>query len=162
MGFQLHIGVLAFPFGTHAPPLLALVQRLAASAPGALFTFFNSATSNATLFNSGVLETFKNIRAHEVWDGTPRGEVFTGSHFEAVGLFLKASPGNFEKVLEEAEEESGLKVSCLITDAFLWFACDMAEKRGVPWVPFWTAASCSLSSHMYTDQIVKAMLSAGN
>nr|QCP68996.1 flavonoid 3-O-glucosyltransferase [Salvia miltiorrhiza] len=155
MGFKLHIGVLAFPFGTHAPPLLALVQRLAASAPDALFSFFNSATSNAALFNT----SYDNIRPCDVWDGTPHGEAFTGSHFEAVGLFLKASPGNFDKVIQEAEHQSGLKICCLITDAFLWFACDMAEKRGVPWLPFWTAASCSLSSHLYTDQIVKAIQS---
>ncbi|KAH6779431.1 hypothetical protein C2S52_010668 [Perilla frutescens var. hirtella] len=153
MGFQLHIGVLAFPFGTHAPPLLALVRRLAASSPGTLFSFLNSAESNAALFNE---RTYDNIRAFDVWDGTPEGQIFTGTHFEAVGLFLKASPGNFDKVIEEAEHKTGLKICCLITDAFLWFACDMAEKRGLPWVPFWTAASCSLSSHLYTDQIVKA------
>ncbi|KAL1535143.1 hypothetical protein AAHA92_31230 [Salvia divinorum] len=33
----------------------------------------------------------------------------------------------------------------------------MAEKRRVPWVPFWTASSCSLSSQVYTDQIVRAI-----
>ncbi|KAG6382354.1 hypothetical protein SASPL_157978 [Salvia splendens] len=154
MAFKLHIGVLAFPFGTHAAPLLALVRRLATSEPDALFSFFNSAASNATLFNA---TAFDNIRARDVWDGAPRGEPFTGSHFEAVGLFLEASPGNFDMAIREAERESGLEIGCLLTDAFLWFSGDMAEKRGVPWVPFWTAASCSLSSHVYTDQIVRAI-----
>ncbi|KAL5568215.1 hypothetical protein UlMin_024790 [Ulmus minor] len=27
----------------------------------------------------------------------------------------------------------------------------MAEEMGVPWLPFWTAGSCSLSAHFYTD-----------
>ncbi|KAK6159122.1 hypothetical protein DH2020_006436 [Rehmannia glutinosa] len=157
MAFHSHIGVLAFPFGTHAVPLLTLVRRLAASALGFQFSFFNSATSNGTIFNERVLEPCENIRVYDVWDGTPEGRVFSGSHFEAVGLFLKASPGNFEKVIEEAEREIGLKICCLISDAFLWFACDLAEKRGVPWVPFWTAASCSLSAHIYTDEILKAL-----
>ncbi|KAL3644354.1 hypothetical protein CASFOL_012286 [Castilleja foliolosa] len=154
MGFNSHIGVLAFPFGTHAAPLISLVQRLAASTPSTQFSFFNSAISNATIRNKCVSN---NIRLYDVWDGTPEDRVFTGSHFEAVGLFLKASPGNFEKVIEEAENEVGLKMCCLLTDAFLWFACDLAEERGVPWVPFWTAASCSLSAHIYTQEIVKSV-----
>ena len=160
MAFKLHIGVLAFPFGTHAAPLLALVRRLAVSVPDALFSFFNSAASNATLFNATT--AYENICPRDVLDGTPRGEPFTGSQFEAVGLFLGASPANFETAIREAERESGLEIRCLLTDAFLWFSGDMAEKRGVPWVPFWTAASCSLSAHVYTDQIVKAIESTGD
>nr|AHJ80981.1 flavonoid 3-O-glucosyltransferase [Erythranthe lewisii] len=160
MSFHLHIGVLAFPFGTHAAPLLALVQRLAtASAPageaGARFSFFNSAVSNSSMSFSNSCE---NIKAYDVWDGTPEGEVFGGTHSDAVGLFLKASPRNFEKAIEEAEEDAGMKISCLISDAFLWFACDLAERRGVPWVPFWTAASCSLSAHFYTEEILTAFV----
>ncbi|KAG8372414.1 hypothetical protein BUALT_Bualt12G0063700 [Buddleja alternifolia] len=158
MAFHLHIGVLAFPFGTHAAPLLALVRRLSASTPGIRFSFFNSSASNSTIFSARVSDSCDNIRAYDVWDGTPEG--FSGSHFEAVGLFLNASPGNFEKAIEVAEGEIGLKVSCLISDAFLYFACDLAEKRGVPWVPFWTAASSSLSAHIYTDAIQNAEGSA--
>nr|QBL54224.1 flavonoid 3-O-glycosyltransferase [Scutellaria baicalensis]8I0E_A Chain A, Glycosyltransferase [Scutellaria baicalensis] len=161
MVFQSHIGVLAFPFGTHAAPLLTVVQRLATSSPHTLFSFFNSAVSNSTLFNNGVLDSYDNIRVYHVWDGTPQGQAFTGSHFEAVGLFLKASPGNFDKVIDEAEVETGLKISCLITDAFLWFGYDLAEKRGVPWLAFWTSAQCALSAHMYTHEILKAVGSNG-
>ncbi|KAL6525445.1 hypothetical protein OROHE_015752 [Orobanche hederae] len=156
MVFRSHIGVLAFPFGTHAGPLLTLVRRLAASSPSTLFSFFNSSTSNSTIFNEhALMGTHDNVRARDVWDGTPEG--FTGSHYEAVGLFLKASPANFEEVIGETEMETGLEMCCLIMDAFLWFACDMAEKRGVTWVPFWTAASCSLSAHVYTDDIIKTL-----
>ncbi|KAG6428874.1 hypothetical protein SASPL_106913 [Salvia splendens] len=150
MAFKLHIAVLAFPFGSHAPPLLALVRRLAASAPDALFSFFNSATSNTALFNATACE---NIRARNLWDGEP----FAGSLFNAVELFLGAGPGNFETAIREAERESGLEIRCLISDAFLWFSSDIAEKRGVPWVAFWISSSCSLSSHVYADQIVRAI-----
>ncbi|PIN20524.1 UDP-glucuronosyl and UDP-glucosyl transferase [Handroanthus impetiginosus] len=150
----LHIGVLAFPFGTHAAPLLTLVQRLAASAPWIQFSFFNTSASNDKIFNAHVSGSYDNIKVYNVWDGTSEG--FFGSHFEAVGLFLKASPGNFEKVIGEAEEETGLEICCFISDAFLWFACDLADRKGVPWVAFWTAASCSLSAHVYTQEIVKA------
>ncbi|XP_011069886.1 anthocyanidin 3-O-glucosyltransferase-like [Sesamum indicum] len=154
---HLHIGVLAFPFGTHAAPLLALVRRLSASAPNTRFSFFNSTVSNSTLFSERVSDSYDNIRKYDVWDGTPEG--FSGSHFEAAGLFLNASQGNFEKAIGEAEEETGMKICCLVTDAFLWFGGDLAAKRGIPWVPFWTAASCSLSGHVYTDEILKVVRS---
>ncbi|CAI9779651.1 unnamed protein product [Fraxinus pennsylvanica] len=104
---------------------------------------------------------FDDIKVYDVWDGMPKGEAFTGSHLEAVQLFLSATPGNFEKVMKEAEVESGMKISCLLTDAFLWFACDLALERGIPWVPFWSPGSFSLSAHMYTDKIWSMMRSSG-
>lgn len=162
MTFESHIAVLAFPFGTHATPLLTLVQRLAASAPATRFSFFNSAASNTTTFPEHLSSSYKNIHVYEVWDGTPEGQAFTGTHFEAVGLFIEASPGNFEKAIEEAEEESGLRVTCLIADAFLWFACDVAERRRVPWLAFWASATFSLSAHLYTDHILNASGSTGD
>ncbi|CAI9098557.1 OLC1v1035226C1 [Oldenlandia corymbosa var. corymbosa] len=151
-----HIAVLAFPFGTHAAPLLHLIKRIAASAPeDVIFSFFGSSESNKSIFSGGKGdEEFANIEAYEVWDGVPKDHVFKGNpHFEQIGLFINATPGNFEKAMKEAEEETGVKISCLLTDAFLWFSADLAEKHGVPWIPFWTAASCALSAHLYTDDI---------
>lgn len=149
-----HIAVFTFPFGTHAAPLLDLVRRLAALAPHVKFSFFGTSESNSSIFSGSKPCEFDNIKPYNIWDGIPDGHVLTGNkHLEAVGLFIKATPDNFVKVLEEAEEDVGIKISCLLTDAFLWFACDLAEKIGVPWVPFWTAASCSLSAHLYTDEI---------
>ncbi|PIN20525.1 UDP-glucuronosyl and UDP-glucosyl transferase [Handroanthus impetiginosus] len=155
MVFDLHIGVLAFPFGTHAGPLLTLVQRLAASSPRTQFSFLNTRVSNGSMFNARVSVPYENIKVYDVWDGMPQG--FWGNHFEAIRLFLSASPDNFEKVIEKAEEETGLKLCCLISDAFLSFACDLAEKRGVPWVAFWGSASHSLSVHVHTEEILKAV-----
>ncbi|EPS63471.1 hypothetical protein M569_11313, partial [Genlisea aurea] len=149
-----HVGVLSFPFGTHAAPLVALVRRLAAAAPTVRFSFFNGSTSNRNIDIVAVAEAHANVKGYDVWDGTPEG--FSGTHFEEVGLFLKASPGNFQKALEVAEAQVGLPVSCFIADAFLWFTGELAEKRGVPWLAFWAAASCSLAAHVYTHEIVAA------
>lgn len=77
-----------------------------------------------------------------------RGNAQAGAEF-----FLKAVPGNFKKAMGEAEAESGVKISCILSDAFLWFSGDLAAEMGVPWVAFWTAGSCALSVHMYTDEI---------
>lgn len=142
-------------------PLFALVRRLAQSSPSTCFSFINSEESNRSISAKQLSTTFDNIRVYQVWDGTPVGQPFTGSHFEAIELFLKASPGNFEKVIKEAEENIGLDMCCLISDSFLWFACDLAEKRAIPWVSFWTAAACSLSAHVYTNEILKTVASQG-
>ncbi|CAI9098564.1 OLC1v1035234C1 [Oldenlandia corymbosa var. corymbosa] len=155
-----HIAVLVFPFGSHATPMLNLVKGIAASAPeNVKFSFFSTAESSKSIFPGSAAKCdgdFSNIKAYDVWDGVPEHHVFSGNAiFARIGMFLDATPGNFDKAMKEAEEDTGLKLSCLLTDAFLWFSADLAEKHGVPWVPFWTAGSCSLSAHLYTDEIRK-------
>lgn len=77
-------------------------------------------------------------------------------------FFLGAVPGNFKKAMGEAEQESGVKISCILSDAFLWFSGDLAAEMGVPWVAFWTAGSCSLSVHMCTDEVRKTLEMPGS
>ncbi|CAI9098565.1 OLC1v1035235C1 [Oldenlandia corymbosa var. corymbosa] len=154
-----HIAVFIFPFGSHAPPVLNLVKKIAASEPeNVKCSIFSTAESNKLHFFPDAKgdEEFGNIKAYSVWDGVPKDHVFSGNpQLERIGLFIKATPDNFEKALKEAEEDTGVKISCLLADAFLWFASDLAEKIGVPWIPFWISGSCSLSAHLYTGEIRK-------
>ncbi|KAL6340501.1 hypothetical protein AAG906_006166 [Vitis piasezkii] len=153
-----HIGVLAFPFASHPLTLLGLVRRLASAAPDAKFSFFSTANSNSFLFSArspgGVLG---NLKPYDVPDGVPVGHVLSGNPAEGDGLFLKEAPANFKRAMEVAVAETGRKISCLVTDALLWFAADMAEEMGVPWVPFWTAGLSALSAHLHTDVIRQMM-----
>nr|BAR88266.1 UDP-glucose:flavonoid 3-O-glucosyltransferase [Ipomoea purpurea]BAR88273.1 UDP-glucose:flavonoid 3-O-glucosyltransferase [Ipomoea purpurea] len=50
---ECHVAVLAFPFATHAAPLLSLVEQLSAAFPSARFSFFNNQDSNSGLFRGG-------------------------------------------------------------------------------------------------------------
>ncbi|KAL7193750.1 hypothetical protein ACSBR2_025384 [Camellia fascicularis] len=119
---HLHIGVLAFPFGTHAAPLLTLVRRLAAAEPTLKFSFLSTAKSNRQTFSGAKANQFDNIKVYDVWDGVAEGDEFGGNVHVAAGLFMKATPENFKRGMEAAAAESGVKISCLLTDAFLWFA----------------------------------------
>ena len=83
--------------------------------------------------------------------------MLSGNPAEGVGLFLKEAPANFKRAMEVAVAETGRKISCLVTDAFLWFAADMAEEMGVPWVPFWIAGLSALCVHLHTDAIRQTM-----
>ncbi|XP_058113796.1 anthocyanidin 3-O-glucosyltransferase 7-like [Magnolia sinica] len=146
-----HVAIFAFPFGTHAAPLLSLSHRLAANAADASFSFFSTPKSNGSISSivaaSGPLP---NLKFYDVSDGLPENYVPLGNPLEAIERFLKATPGNFAEALEAVVKEIG-EVTCVLTDSFLWFAADMAEERGVPWVPVWTSGSFSLAAHFYTE-----------
>ncbi|XVE62250.1 hypothetical protein DITRI_Ditri06bG0103100 [Diplodiscus trichospermus] len=147
-----HVAVLAFPFSTHAGPLLTIINSLASASPNTLFSFFSTAQSNNSIFSTSQ-PPLPNVKPYNINDGVPEGYVFVGKPQEDIELFMKVAPYNFSKGMQVAVAESGRKLSCLVTDAFFWFANDMAEENGVPWLPFWTAGGCSLSSHVYTDLI---------
>ncbi|KAK3435501.1 hypothetical protein EUGRSUZ_C00191, partial [Eucalyptus grandis] len=150
-----HVAVFTFPFASHVAPLLSLVRRIAAASPATMFSFFSSEKSNLTRFPGGRRDaTCPNLVAYDVWDGAPEGYVPSGRNpVEPVEIFLRVVPGNFESILHAAERERGRKITCLLTDAFYWFAADMAQERSVPWVPVWTASPCALLAHLETDSI---------
>ncbi|XP_047329948.1 flavonol 3-O-glucosyltransferase F3GT2-like [Impatiens glandulifera] len=145
-----HVAALAFPFGSHATPLLALVKRLSEAAPNVTFSFLSTAASNSTLFSGS---SHSNIKPFNVSDGIKNGNAFPRDFMEGINMFLSASPGNFSEAIRAAEAETGIRVSCLITDAFLWFSSDLALEFGVDWIAYWTSAACSLSTHLQTDLI---------
>lgn len=66
---------------------------------------------------------------------------------------METAKERFREGIESVEREGGIKVTCLLTDAFLWFSGELAVEMGVAWVPYWTAAACSLSTHLNTDLI---------
>ncbi|XP_010420413.1 PREDICTED: UDP-glycosyltransferase 78D2-like [Camelina sativa] len=147
-----HVAVLAFPFGTHAAPLLSVTRRLASASPSTVFSFFSTAQSNSSLFSSSS-DRPANIQVHDVPDGVPEGYVFSGNPQEAIELFVKSAPESFKREIAAAEKEVGRKVNCMLTDAFFWFAADMATEMNASWVAFWTAGANSLTAHLYTDLI---------
>ncbi|KDP43812.1 hypothetical protein JCGZ_23020 [Jatropha curcas] len=146
-----HIAVLAFPFATHAAPLLSLIRRLSAAAPVAKFSFFSTAQSNSMISNEN--ERCEAIKHYNVADGTPENYVFSGNPGEPVENFIKATPGNFKTAMAEVLKDTGKGFSCIITDAFFWFAADMVAELHVPWVAVWTAGPLPVLLHIETDLI---------
>ncbi|KAG8367696.1 hypothetical protein BUALT_Bualt16G0099900 [Buddleja alternifolia] len=157
-----HVVAFAFPFGSHPTPLLHLVQRLAAAAPDVRFSYFNTTNSNQKVFSKANLHGYDNIKPYNVSDGAPEGHVSSGNPMEAIEFFIKATPDNFRRRLEHVVKETGMKATCLLTDAFLWFSVDMAAELGIPWLAFWTAGPTPISLHMYTDVIHRKLEQIGN
>ncbi|XP_031285385.1 anthocyanidin 3-O-glucosyltransferase 7-like [Pistacia vera] len=150
---QKHIAVLTFPFTSHVPPLLSLIRKLSAAAPDVKFSFFSTAQVNASYFSND--DEFDKIKPFNVDSGLPEDYVRKGEGLpkEEVGFFLKATPGNFQKAIQTAVAETGLEISCLITEAFLWFAAGMAKEMQIPWIPFWISGPQSLLVHFETDNL---------
>ena len=149
-----HVAVLAFPYGTHAAPTLSLVRRIAAAAPTVTFSFFSTAKSNASVFSGlNKEELLHNLKHYDVDDGVPEGYVASGQPFEIITLFIKALPHNFKLAMDEVVLKTGKKFTCLLTDAFYWFAADMAQEMHAKWVPLWTSAPHTALVHFLTDLI---------
>nr|AHK12772.1 UDP-glycosyltransferase 2 [Litchi chinensis] len=144
---QKHIAVFAFPFATHATPLLSLVRKLSQSAPDVKFCFFNTAQSNESLFSKD--DDFERVKPCTVDSGLPEGYTFGGNPHEPVDYFLKATPGNYKK----AVADTGLPFEGLVTDAFFWFSKEMADEMRVPWIPYFTAGPRPLLIHVDIDDI---------
>ncbi|PON62437.1 UDP-glucuronosyl/UDP-glucosyltransferase [Trema orientale] len=157
-----HVAVVAFPFGTHASPLLAIIRRLAAASPETIFSFFNTCQSNNTIFSTSVVASSPNVKPYNVWDGVHEGYTFSGKPQEHIELFMKAAPQSLHRNMDMAVAETGKEVTCLVTDAFIWFAAEMAQEMGVPWVPLWAPGPCPLLAHLYTDLIRHRVSIAGD
>ncbi|XP_068648204.1 anthocyanidin 3-O-glucosyltransferase 7-like [Aristolochia californica] len=151
---MVHIAVYTFPFGSHAAPLLSLVAKLAAEAPTATFSFFNTGKSNAAIATTvAACKALGNVNVYEVWDGVPEGYEFEGRPREEIELFLEALPGNLRQAMEAAVAGGSGRVTCVLGDAFMSAAGELAEEMGVPWVSLWTSATFSLLAHFYTESI---------
>ncbi|XP_010050502.2 flavonoid 3-O-glucosyltransferase-like [Eucalyptus grandis] len=69
------------------------------------------------------------------------------------GVVLKAAKESFGAIVDAAEQDVRKNVSCLLIDAFLIFAGEMAKKMQVPWVTLWVPAPYLLAAHVYIDVI---------
>ncbi|KAJ0961931.1 hypothetical protein J5N97_029759 [Dioscorea zingiberensis] len=147
-----HVAFLTFPFGSHASCLFTLARALVAAVPFADFSFFNTARSNSGLLRSSTPSGLpSNLRTYDVADGLPEEGPLLPLP-EEVRLFLEMTPGNFLEAMAAAEGEFG-KVSCVIADAILPFASDVAAEKSASWVVVWVCGTTSLAAHIYTDQL---------
>ncbi|KAL8160849.1 hypothetical protein V2J09_012338 [Rumex salicifolius] len=152
MTSRLHVAVCPFPFTSHAALMLLLSRKIAASAPADLqISFFTTASSAAGLKLSPEEEAGGgggSIRVRHVDEG---GAAALGAHpVEAIKALVAGE--SLGKAVAEAEEDVGVKISCVVADAMMTFACRrIAEERAVKWVAMWAPSAGALAAHMHTD-----------
>ncbi|KAL5540412.1 hypothetical protein UlMin_042435 [Ulmus minor] len=154
-----HVAIFPFPFASHPILMLGLVRNLAQAAPNVQFSFFNTSDSNKAIFGyQSKAKLNHNIKAYNIEDGVPVGHALSGNPREPVEFFLKAAPGSFKRAMDMAISETGLKISCLISDALLSaFLKDVLGNLCVPWIAVWCASPYALSSFLYAELIKKRM-----
>lgn len=146
-----HVAVYVFPFGSHPVPLLNLILKLAHASPNTLFSFIGTEQSNKPLFSKPNIPS--NMKPFSIGDGVPEGHVLGSHPDERVNLFLQAGHQNLQKGIDLAVADTKVRVTCIITDAFLAPSFLVAQQLNIPWIPVWVSLSCSLSAHFYTDFI---------
>ncbi|KAL6856297.1 hypothetical protein ACP4OV_019099 [Aristida adscensionis] len=141
-----HVAVVAFPFSSHAPKLLAVARALAIAAPSATFSFFSTAESVSRLRRGAAPG---NLRFVEVPSGAgDDDDLETAPAWRRMELFLEAAEfGGLRRALETAA--GGARVTCVVGDAFM----SMAADAGVPWVAVWTGSPFALLAHIHGDAI---------
>ncbi|KAK7303220.1 hypothetical protein RJT34_14122 [Clitoria ternatea] len=95
----------------------------------------------------------RNIKFYTIADGVQEGHVLGDHPVERVNLFLQAGSDNLQKGIDLAVAETKLKVTCIISDAFVTPSLTVARYLNVPWIAVWPPYSLSLSAHFHTDLI---------
>ncbi|CAO2042072.1 unnamed protein product [Urochloa humidicola] len=149
-----HVAVVAFPFSSHPPKLLAVARALATAAPSATISFLSTAASLASLRGTAA-PVPANLRFVEVptgvgADADDGGE--TPPPWRRMELFLEtAEAGGLRRSLDDAGLAEANPVSCVVGDAFMHMAAD----TGVPWVAVWTGSPCALLAHLGGAELIK-------
>ncbi|KAF8024571.1 hypothetical protein BT93_F1674 [Corymbia citriodora subsp. variegata] len=154
MSSEKHVAILAFPFGCHPLALAKLLHKLAETVANVHFSFLSTAVSNRNLFPpSSRAELPPNIMIYDIDNG-----LLAGHHGETkeeleeqMGMFLKQAQKSYRAAIAAAEREARKKVSCLLSDALLLSAGEIAEQMHVPWVTFWVPSPCYLSAYIHAE-----------
>lgn len=165
-----HVVVLAFPFASHPASALSVVRRIAKEAPHVTFSFFSTARSYGSLFPALDARTetrripgYDNIWGFDIPDGAPQNYDFGKNDvMEEIGFVLDTAKENFREGAKLAETIIGIRISCVMSDAFMWFSCEIAEEFKVPWIAIWSGGINCISLHIYTELIRQNLGMHGN
>eukprot|EP01018_Ginkgo_biloba_P015353 Gb_40427 [translate_table: standard] len=152
---QAHVVVFPFPAIGHLSPLLNLATML--SSNGIFVTFVNTEFAQQKMMKSKGF-SHQHFQIKTISDGLPdQGEErkveFT---LELMRSLLERGSFQFEKLVEELMDSSDTPpVTCLISDPFLPFVQDVANKHGIPRIVFWVCSVASFSIHLYIDLLAE-------
>uniref|UniRef100_A0A0D9WMU0 Glycosyltransferase n=1 Tax=Leersia perrieri TaxID=77586 RepID=A0A0D9WMU0_9ORYZ len=155
-----HVAVVAFPVASHATVLLSLAHALAAAAPTATVSLLSTHDALVRLRKPSTATFPSNLRFVEIDDGLPPPPSTDGNGETAelpvprrIELFMAAAENGGLKDGLDLAARDGRKVSCVVGDAFVWMAADVAAAAGVPWVAVWPSSASALLAHLYTDEL---------
>ncbi|KAI8017545.1 UDP-glycosyltransferase 83A1 [Camellia lanceoleosa] len=141
MGMKPHILAITYPTQGHVIPLLELMQWL--SKQGFKVTFVNTEFNHTRVLNSlsnkqtslsTVRDDDHDIHLVSVPDGLEPWED-RNDLGKLTEVFFEINNGS----------DNDEKISCVIADESLGWALEVAEKMGIRWAAFWSAAAAMLA-----------------
>ncbi|KAK1694877.1 hypothetical protein QYE76_011574 [Lolium multiflorum] len=114
--------------------------------------------------HAAVMLSFVHALAAAAPDGTAISFVTTADSVAQLRNPTRswATCASWRDGLKAAQASAGdARVSCVVGDAFVRMAAEVAAATGAPWVPVWTAASCALLAHIRTDALCQDIADQG-
>ncbi|MCO5557891.1 hypothetical protein L7F22_011463 [Adiantum nelumboides] len=148
-----HVVMLPFPMQGHITPLMQLSKLLATRGFDVSFVTSEYNVTKIVQAKQGLTATHLSqlgIRLLGIADGLPetqpRDVTCDAAEFFESLLVLRTS---FDELVKTMLQEEGLCITCIISDSFLVWSQDVADKWGIPRVAFWpqslTTFACSIS-----------------
>ncbi|XP_072963742.1 gallate 1-beta-glucosyltransferase 84A24-like [Typha angustifolia] len=148
---SLHILLISFPGQGHVNPLLRLAKRLAAK--GLLVTFSSTSAIGRQITSSTSADPEAADRGFPVGLGRLRFEFM---HDEAHSTELDKLMSNLETIgplafadLIRRQAAAGRPVSCVINNAFIPWAIDVATDMGIPCGVLWIQSCAVFSTYFH-------------
>ncbi|KAI9110403.1 hypothetical protein K1719_018563 [Acacia pycnantha] len=143
-----HVAVIPFPFGSHRITLPNLVFNLAHAAPNVVFSYIAPPQHNQEVFSKSNIP--HNVKRFDISDGVPEGHVLGNNPIEKIDLFLKSCPQNLKQaVVDLAVKSTNLRVTCILSDAFMTPSLTLAQELKAPWIAVWVCLPTAISPHFY-------------
>ncbi|KAK8671834.1 hypothetical protein V6N13_038419 [Hibiscus sabdariffa] len=159
MGKDRSSHVLFFPVPSqgHMNPMIKLAELLALA--GFRITFLNTHHNHERLLRftnmAAYFERYSGFELGTITDGLPQDHPRSGHWFPA--MFEDATAMKIKQSLRDMLVNVSPPVDCMIVDAFLGFALDVARELGIPIVCFRTSSPCCF----WTSYSIPDMIRAG-
>ncbi|KAL2531116.1 UDP-glycosyltransferase 83A1 [Abeliophyllum distichum] len=139
-----HVLLIPYPAQGHVIPLMELALNLAKH--GFKVTFVNTEFIHERVINA--LPGTDNVQELIQMVSLPDGLESSDNRSEIGKLsesILDVMPGELNALIERINGSESEKISCLIADATMGWALEVAEKMGIKKVAFWPAAAALLA-----------------
>ena len=152
---QPHVVVIPYPLQGHVAPLMKLSHLIVDH--GIKVTFVNTEFIHAKLTASMPVknEDKSSIRLVSIPDGLEPGDDRKDS-IKLTESVLKFMPAHFRDLIEKINKsDDDDQISCVIADATIGWALEVAEKMGIKRAAFWPAGPGNLALVLHTPKLIE-------
>lgn len=154
-----HAVCVPYPAQGHINPMLQLAKLL--NSKGFHITFVNTVYNHSRLVRTrgpSAVANRPSFRFETIPDGMPPSEDLDSTQ-DIPSLCVsveKHSLAPFKSVLARLNEAGDVPpVSCVVSDAAMFFTIDAAQELGVPVVLLWTASACGFLGYAQYEKLVQ-------